>query len=67
MHALCDELMLDNQGALSRNQGTILGPDHRDAAFLSCSQATDLFQLYLPDSQPLRIPRFQSVPGAPQA
>ncbi|PLW45594.1 hypothetical protein PCASD_06270 [Puccinia coronata f. sp. avenae] len=30
MHALCDELMLDDQGALSRNQVTILGPDHRD-------------------------------------
>ncbi|PLW45549.1 hypothetical protein PCASD_06269 [Puccinia coronata f. sp. avenae] len=30
MHALCDELMLDGQGALSRNQVTILGPDHRD-------------------------------------
>ncbi|PLW27791.1 hypothetical protein PCASD_24492 [Puccinia coronata f. sp. avenae] len=30
MHALCDELMLDNQGALSRNQVTILGPDHRN-------------------------------------
>ncbi|PLW29406.1 hypothetical protein PCASD_20382 [Puccinia coronata f. sp. avenae] len=67
MHALCDELMLDDQGALSRNQGTILGPDHRNAAFLLYSQATDLFQLYLPDSQPLRIPRFQSVPGAPEA
>ncbi|PLW31498.1 hypothetical protein PCANC_21062 [Puccinia coronata f. sp. avenae] len=30
MHALCDELMLDDQGSLSRNQLTILGPDHRD-------------------------------------
>ncbi|PLW11121.1 hypothetical protein PCASD_23835 [Puccinia coronata f. sp. avenae] len=30
MHALCDELIVDDQGTLSRNQVTILGSDHRN-------------------------------------
>jgi hypothetical protein len=110
-----DELMLDDQGALSRNQVTILGPDHRNgqdqewgsleapsqvshrdtlayirtrdqaacwlfswltlrtsapyphSSFLIILASYRSFQLYLPDSQPLRISRFQSVPGTPEA